>query len=200
MVLYYKHLPQLILHFTHNLPTIYPQFANDMKCSILGSIYTELEDLLRDRNGIETFRSFLTQNDTSGLHLLELWLTLKGYQKEYEKRKGSHDLGHMTLVNFNKWNGRCGRALVEKYFSKFESEIIQIQRLRSILMKIKRFPNIIENAEHLRCELNHVANHVQDTLRKNQFQKFKINKKSFEYGRLPPVSENEVSSLIDWTP
>ena len=62
-------------------------------------------------------------------------------------------------------------------------------------MKIKRFPNIIENAEHLRCELNHVANHVQDTLRKNQFQKFKINKKSFEYGRLPPVSENEVNRL-----
>ena len=146
--------------------------------------------MLRDRNGIETFRSFLTQNDTPGLHLLELWLTLKGYQKEYEKRKGSHD-----LVNFNKWNGRCGRALVEKYFSKFESEIIQIQRLRSILMKIKRFPNIIENAEHLRCELNNVANHVQETLRKNQFQKFKI-KKPLEYGqsRLPPVSENEVSA------
>ena len=121
---------------------------------------------------------------------------MKGYQKEYEKRKGSHD-----LVNFNKWNGRCGRALVEKYFSKFESEIIQIQRLRSILMKIKRFPNIIENAEHLRYELNNVANHVQDTLRKNQFQKFKIKKdRTIEYtcsqasSRLPPVSENEVSA------
>ena len=152
--------------------------------------------MLRDRNGIETFRFFLAQNDTPGLHLLELWLTLKGYQKEYEKRKGSHD-----LVNFNKWNGRCGRALVEKYFSKFESEIIQIQRLRSILMKIKRFPNIIENAEHLRYELNNVANHVQDTLRKNQFQKFKIKKdRTIEYtgsqasSRLPPVSENEVSA------
>ena len=88
MVLFYKHLPKIsptCPALTHSLPII----------SILGSIYTELEDLLRDRNGIETFRSFLTQNDTPGLHLLELWLTLKGYQKEYEKRKGSHD-----LVNF----------------------------------------------------------------------------------------------------
>ena len=63
-------------------------------------------------------------------------------------------------------------------------------------MKIKRFPNIIENAEHLRYELNNVANHVQDTLRKNQFQKFKIKKdRPMEFGsRLPPVSENEVSA------
>ena len=73
---------------------------------------TELEKQLNTRDGAEDFRDFLEKTSEDGLRVFELWLTLNGYKKEVEKFTRLHDFTDA----FAKWNMRCTKALIEKYF------------------------------------------------------------------------------------
>ena len=87
--------------------------------------YAHIDQLLDDRQGVECFRQFLHSYDQSGLFKLELWLTLRGYQREYERRQAE-----MAHADFVKWNTRCGKALANKYWSSLSEEVIFMSFLR----------------------------------------------------------------------
>ena len=78
---------------------------------------TELEKQLNTRDGAEDFRDFLEKISEDGLRVFELWLTLNGYKKEVEKFTRLHDFTDA----FAKWNMRCTKALIEKYFKVTQS-------------------------------------------------------------------------------
>ena len=97
--------------------------------------YTHIDQLLDDRSGVECFRQFLHSYDQLGLVKLELWLTLRGYQREYERRQS--DMGH---VDFVKWNARCARALANKYWSTQSEEVNYFRLFVSFLYFKLRIP------------------------------------------------------------
>jgi len=82
---------------------------------------TELEKQLNTRDGAEDFRDFLEKTSEDGLRVFELWLTLNGYKKEVEKFTRLHDFTDA----FAKWNMRCAKALIEKYFKDPEAKLFR---------------------------------------------------------------------------
>ena len=83
---------------------------------------TELEKQLNTRDGAEDFRDFLEKTSEDGLRVFELWLTLNGYKKEVEKFTRLHDFTDA----FAKWNMRCTKALIEKYFKVTQSNHVLV--------------------------------------------------------------------------
>ena len=81
---------------------------------------TELEKQLNTRDGAEDFRDFLEKTSEDGLRVFELWLTLNGYKKEVEKFTRLHDFTDA----FAKWNMRCTKALMEKYFKVNQAHLL----------------------------------------------------------------------------
>ena len=88
---------------------------------------TELEKQLNTRDGAEDFRDFLEKTSEDGLRVFELWLTLNGYKKEVEKFSRLHDFTEA----FAKWNMRCTKALIEKYFKVMSPKFCHQHQLSS---------------------------------------------------------------------
>ena len=93
---------------------------------------TELEKQLNTRDGAEDFRDFLEKTSEDGLRVFELWLTLNGYKKEVEKFTRLHDFTDA----FAKWNMRCTKALIEKYFKVTQSYQVLVQHISSFVDKL----------------------------------------------------------------
>ena len=90
---------------------------------------TELEKQLNTRDGAEDFRDFLEKTSEDGLRVFELWLTLNGYKKEVEKFSRLHDFTEA----FAKWNMRCTKALIEKYFKVMSPKPLFVTNISLVL-------------------------------------------------------------------
>jgi len=142
--------------------------------------YTHIDQLLDDRSGVECFRQFLHSYDQLGLVKLELWLTLRGYQREYERRQSD-----MAPVDFVKWNARCARALANKYWSTQSDEDITIRQLIGRLRKNQL------NLEYLRQCFEQKSGQVRQELEENQFFRFN------QVPRQLPVEPSCAASFVD---
>ena len=86
-----------------------------------------LEESLSCRERVESFRAFLRINSQHGLKTFQMWLTLNGYVKEYNRYRLLYD---SQLDNFIRWNLKCAKALVEKFFDEALGDISIISRSR----------------------------------------------------------------------
>ena len=73
---------------------------------------SELERSLNTRDGAEDFRDFLEKTSKQGLETFNLFLILNGYQKEAERYYRLHGFNE----HYVKWNVKCCKALMDKYF------------------------------------------------------------------------------------
>jgi len=143
--------------------------------------YAHIDQLLDDRQGVECFRQFLHSYDQSGLFKLELWLTLRGYQREYERRQAE-----MTHADFVKWNTRCGKALANKYWSSLSEEDTLLRQ------QITRLRRTSEGVEQLRWSFQQKSAQILCELDQNHFFRFNQVPR-----HLPTASERANTSCVD---
>jgi hypothetical protein len=159
--------------------------------------------LIEDRDEITKFQDYLKEFDPNGLLFLQLWLTLRGYEKEYDRLLSNLDDANRPKTNFIKWNIKCAKALIQKYFrrvSRRDSRPAQVQeyesKINQEILKTKEKPTI-ENVKSLRSTLHHLLDVLQIRLEILQFQAFRsYHKRKFKTIKklkyLPRLPENEV--------
>lgn len=167
--------------------------------------------LIEDRDEIESFQGYLKVFDPVGLQFLQLWLTLRGYEKEYHRRLAELDQPNRHITDFIKWNIKCAKALIDKYFrqTRNDSRPAQVQNFQYEvelhIQQTKATPSI-DTIAQLQNSLKNLLSVLQTLLEVIQFKAFcehnqsttkeiaaikQISKKaSAKY--LPRLPENEV--------
>ena len=127
------------------------------------------------RDGAESFRSFLHVSFPAGLETFQIWLTLNGYIKEYNRYRLLYD---SQLPNFIRWNVKCAKALIEKFF-KTQKDIqllvpepeVRFAALNEAYRQCRKFPTL-GAAEKLKAELETILNGVKSILSNKYFGKY----------------------------
>lgn len=174
--------------------------------------------LIEDRDEIESFQGYLKVFDPVGLQFLQLWLTLRGYEKEYHRRLAELDQPNRHITDFIKWNIKCAKALIDKYFrqTRNDSRPAQVQNFQYEvelhIQQTKAMPSI-DTIAQLQNSLKNLLSVLQTLLEVIQFKAFcehnqsttkeiaaikQISKKATaKY--LPRLPENEVCIICFYT-
>jgi len=173
-----------------------------IKSIFLGNNRCSFRLLIEDRDEIESFQAYLKVFDPIGLQFLQLWLTLRGYEKEYHRRRGELGSGQVAengLSIFIKWNIKCAKALIDKYFQHEhlrKNVATQVQNFQAEvefhISQSKTTPSM-ENVEKLKITLISLLMVLQSLLEVVQFKAFSDYNQSIKSAKyLPKLPENEV--------
>ena len=72
-----------------------------------------LTSFISSRDEVDGFRDYLRQYSPEGLVDFQIWLTANGYLKEFARYRVLHD---NDLENFVKWNAKCAKAMIDRFF------------------------------------------------------------------------------------
>lgn len=133
------------------------------------------ESVLSSRDGAEAFRSFLQVSLPHGLTTFQIWLTLNGYIKEYNRYRLLYD---SQLDNFIRWNVKCAKALIEKFFKNVKDvqdfiaqPEIRLSALNKAYRQCRKFPTL-NTAEQLKSEFVTILTGVKSILDNKYFDKY----------------------------
>lgn len=178
-----------ILHYERKMDEKKIKDKTDVKWSFGG--------LIEDRDEIELFRSYLTVFDPEGLQFLQLWLTLRGYEKEYAGRRANS-----AKSDFIKWNIKCAKALIDKYFNETRNvqRPAQVQNFEhEVQLRIEqtKATPTLENTHALKTTLTNLLAILQRILECVQFKSFATHRQmaheqTQKAKYMPKVPENEI--------
>ena len=174
-------------------------FFENFNLKISASKSPTIDSVLSCRDEAESFRGFLQTSHPCGLRTFQIWLTLNGYIKEYNRYRLLYD---SQLENFVRWNLKCAKALIEKFFNQSEAGGIEHEiqmgffALNEAFRQSKKFPTV-NTAEKVKSEFVTILNQAKSVMENKYFAEYQKTTKSEIQSAKKPFYSSNLSILSD---